>query len=198
MMRAISKLAARAAGAVFVVDDRRRIVFCNEQAAHLLGRDEESVLGASCPVTVAGRDIFGNRYCGTGCAIFSILEEGTPPRPFELQTPGGRVRFAPLGIRTPRGIFVLYQLWPVEQQRVVRNEAILGALSPRERETLELLAEGLDTEGMATRLGISATTVRNHVQRLLRKLGVGSRLEAVALLYKPAPTHRQADTRRGN
>jgi two-component system, NarL family, nitrate/nitrite response regulator NarL len=53
-------------------------------------------------------------------------------------------------------------------------------LTPRERECLRLLVEGLDTKGMATKMEVSSATVRTHVQSLLSKLGVHSRLEAAS------------------
>jgi len=53
-------------------------------------------------------------------------------------------------------------------------------LTAREREVLSLFAEGLGTEATAARLSISRVTVRNHSQRILAKLGVHSRLAAVA------------------
>lgn len=57
-------------------------------------------------------------------------------------------------------------------------------LTPRERECLGLLVEGLDTGAMAASQGISRATVRTHVQSLLIKLGVHSRLEAAALAVR--------------
>lgn len=54
-------------------------------------------------------------------------------------------------------------------------------LTPRERECLHLLTDGYDTATMARHLGVSLTTVRTHVQAVLVKLGVHSRLEAAAL-----------------
>lgn len=54
-------------------------------------------------------------------------------------------------------------------------------LTARELEVLELLAAGTPNIELAQRMGISRNTVRNHVQNLLTKLGVHSRLEAVAL-----------------
>ena len=53
-------------------------------------------------------------------------------------------------------------------------------LTTRERECLQLLVEGLDTAGIATKLGVSPATVRTHVQSLMTKLGVHSRLEAAS------------------
>jgi DNA-binding NarL/FixJ family response regulator len=54
-------------------------------------------------------------------------------------------------------------------------------LSGRELEILGLLAEGLSTEAIAARLMLSRNTIRNHVQRVMTRLGAHSRLEAVAI-----------------
>ena len=53
-------------------------------------------------------------------------------------------------------------------------------LSPRERETLALLAAGHSTDEIAERMAISRETVRNHIKRVLRGLDANSRVEAVA------------------
>ncbi|WP_031464995.1 response regulator [Sciscionella sediminilitoris] len=57
-------------------------------------------------------------------------------------------------------------------------------LTRRERECLALLVDGLDTSAMAAKFGVGRTTVRSHVQSLLTKLGVHSRLEAVAIAVR--------------
>ena len=54
------------------------------------------------------------------------------------------------------------------------------ALTRREAEVLRLVAGGANTRTMAERLHVSPSTVRNHVQNILEKLGAHSRLEAVA------------------
>ncbi len=61
---------------------------------------------------------------------------------------------------------------------------LLEQLTPRELQVLELLARGADTETIATELVISEATVRNHIQHILQKLGVHSRLEAVAYAHE--------------
>ncbi len=53
-------------------------------------------------------------------------------------------------------------------------------LSPRQREVLELMSEGVRAREIAARLGLSPTTVRNHIRGLLRRLDCHSQLEAVA------------------
>ena len=57
-------------------------------------------------------------------------------------------------------------------------------LTTREKECLALLVEGLDTRAMTERLGVSSTTIRSHVQAILTKLGVHSRLEAASLAVR--------------
>jgi len=57
---------------------------------------------------------------------------------------------------------------------------IRGSLTPRELQVMQLLAEGASNQAIADRLFISLHTVRNHVQRIIAKLGVHSKLEAVA------------------
>jgi DNA-binding NarL/FixJ family response regulator len=56
----------------------------------------------------------------------------------------------------------------------------LQELTEREREVLEILAEGLDNFDIAAKLDISEKTVRNHVSIIFGKLGVNSRAQAVA------------------
>lgn len=56
-----------------------------------------------------------------------------------------------------------------------------ASLTAREMQALELLAEGASTEEIGERLGVARNTVRNHVQRVLEKLGARSKLEAVAI-----------------
>lgn len=53
-------------------------------------------------------------------------------------------------------------------------------LTPRERQVLELLAEGLSHDEIGERLGISGETVRTHLQKASERLGAGTRTQAVA------------------
>jgi DNA-binding CsgD family transcriptional regulator len=52
-------------------------------------------------------------------------------------------------------------------------------LTPRERQVLALLAEGLSNKLICRRLGIAPSTVKIHVARILAELGVATRLQAV-------------------
>jgi pimeloyl-ACP methyl ester carboxylesterase/DNA-binding CsgD family transcriptional regulator len=57
----------------------------------------------------------------------------------------------------------------------------LGALTRREGELLELIAQGLDNAQVAARLGLREKTVRNHITRIFAKLGVDNRARAIVL-----------------
>ena len=57
-------------------------------------------------------------------------------------------------------------------------------LTPREREVLSLMVEGLTNPEIAERLNISRSTARAHVSQILSKLGVSNRAEAISLAFR--------------
>jgi DNA-binding NarL/FixJ family response regulator len=54
-------------------------------------------------------------------------------------------------------------------------------LSARQREILQMLADGMQTEAVAEKLGLSTETVRTHTKRILAKLEASTRTQAVAI-----------------
>ncbi len=73
---------------------------------------------------------------------------------------------------------------------------LLQLLTPREVEVLVRVAEGEDTRLIAAGMAIAPSTARTHVQRVLMKLGVGSRLEAAALAARTGLLDRATASRR--
>jgi len=71
-----------------------------------------------------------------------------------------------------------------EEDRRRESRARFAQLTRREREVLQLLAEGLSGERIAARLHISPRTQRNHVANILAKLDVHSQLQAVILALR--------------
>jgi two-component system nitrate/nitrite response regulator NarL len=59
------------------------------------------------------------------------------------------------------------------------RKKLFGAFTPRELDTLRLLAEGHDTPTLATLMGIAPHTVAWHIRHIIEKLGVHSKLQAV-------------------
>jgi DNA-binding CsgD family transcriptional regulator len=74
------------------------------------------------------------------------------------------------------GVFGLVSRPPQRPSPIVSHPH----LTPRQLEVLRMLAHGASTDQIAESLHITRETVRNHVRHILRKLGVHSRLEAIA------------------
>lgn len=73
---------------------------------------------------------------------------------------------------------------PPPSRGTSQESRLADRLTGRERECLLMLVEGLDTAAMATRLGVAGNTVRTHLQSVLTKLGVHSRLEAASFAVR--------------
>lgn len=113
-----------------------------------------------------------------------------------------KARFAPLQSRN----FIVLEQETAWSQFVSELDGFLSApetatpsepdlevehLTPRERDVLELVAQGLDNDHIAGRLGISEKTVRNHVSTILGKLGLQSRLQAIVRAREGGFGHKQ-------
>jgi DNA-binding NarL/FixJ family response regulator len=83
------------------------------------------------------------------------------------------------------------------------DQAKLEALTPREREVLELIARGLSNREMAAALAVEESTIRTHVKRILMKLNLRDRIQVVIFAYETGvnrpycrqakPTHPQTE-----
>jgi DNA-binding NarL/FixJ family response regulator len=89
----------------------------------------------------------------------------------------------------------------LDQQRPQAPDADLYGLTPRECEVLGLLVDGLSQPEIAERLYLSPKTVGTHIQRIMGKMGVKSRTQAVAVaaregVFDPLLREARAHTRR--
>lgn len=196
----------------FAVDARRRIVFWNPACERMLGKSSRETLGQHCFEVVRANATSGERYCGARCAMAGLARGGAAPEALPLWISSANGTREPFWLRVilmpsqqPDQWRVMHVLqrkkqdhWTLPSAVTQRNGGSLAAagreaeplddgaaaLTPREREILDLLAQGHSGAVIARRLYLSPNTVRNHVQHLIAKLGLHSQLEAVAYAYR--------------
>jgi PAS domain S-box-containing protein len=192
-----------AADGGFVTDPEGRIILWNAAAEAILGYAPAEVLGRPCCHLFRGEDINDNAICNPDCAIGESAKRGIAVPTFDMRTRSKAgltvwINVSVLSIRDGRdgAPFIVHLFHDVtfnNEQVVFAHEGLVaaaragaapkngaGVLTRREREVLGLMGTGLNTTAMAERLHVSRATVRNHVQNILLKLDVHSRLEAVA------------------
>lgn len=201
-------MARQSACAVLAVDADRRVAFWNRSCADLTGISAADAVGKSCFELLRGRKPNGDLLCGVDCPVCQMARGGLPMRNLAMRvqardgsniqlnvgtmlmpSPDAASWMVVHFMRRGRGSGV-NRVGATEQSRspgegianATRNEASSDAvclLTERELEILRLLDRGLTTQVLSESLHISKTTVRNHVQRLLAKLNVHSRIEAL-------------------
>jgi PAS domain S-box-containing protein len=194
--------------AMFVIDDRRRIVFWNQGMRHLLGYSHDEVAGRTCCSALAGTDAFGNRYCSEACPVLSLATRGESIRPYRLSYRTRSGEFVALDIsivrftmRKSKRLLVAHIARPAEPMQVAvtvpavtaeaprssrepHHDARVRGLTTREIDVLTRLARGQSATILAQELGISPLTARNHIQHVFEKLEVHSKSEAVAFAFR--------------
>ena len=180
----------------FAVNSSHQIVAWNDAAEQLLGIKAQDIIGSRCFETLDGLDGALCADCGM-CPIgaeytrredssyeLTVTLAGQPDRQLNLttltaHTAGGQTR-----------IVHLLRSTPVKEapRPPALNPAMSGgkhprpqALTQRELEVLRLLGAGHSTDEIARELSITRVTARNHVNKVLDKLGANSRLQAVVI-----------------
>ncbi len=175
--------------AALVTDTAGRLCACNPAARKLLGVPATCPLAGRCWEVVGFRTRRDRPFCGVKCPVrrglrsgdrelrHRVLQRGSHPQRLELLTfvmPGP----------PPQRDRVLHLILPEDRSTHSAAARDLEYLGVREREILNLLANGSGTKEIAAKLCISVVTVRNHVQHILQKLKVHSRSEAVTLFWR--------------
>lgn len=175
-----------------IVDARDRILSWSPDAEALFGHASAAAVGRRLQDLLDGRDLFGNRVCRDACWLRDALAAGETVQRYELDArdAGGRRLRVVVDVQTSGGAARGWTYRFLPDRRGDRRGAPAPpepapakasfVLTGRERDVLRLLARGAGTAEMARELGISATTVRNHVQHLLEKLKAHNRLQAVS------------------
>jgi len=186
----------------FAVDDAERIVFWNGAAERILGFRSQDVIGKFC-YDVIGSDLCEHSQCGPGCEVMRRARKGRATESYDVlaRTMSADPRLLNISIVVLRGTrqsmtLAVHLFRDVSESRRVQmqvqrelatvaseSEREMGTagtrLTRRELEVLRLLTTGVGNSQIAETLGISPITVRNHIEHVLAKLGVHSKLEAV-------------------
>src|SRR5918999_235355 len=188
----IYKVLAGAADGAMIADSQGRVVLWNPAAERLLGWSAREAVGRTCCEVLEGRRALdGSPVCGQACPVMTAARYGKAVEAFDLKAHSKAGREVTLNLSTLslegaggltgylfRDIAPRPPVTPRPAQVTPSNGS--AHLTPRELEVLRLLTTGANTRTAAGHLGVSQATVRNHVQNLLGKLGVHSRLQAVA------------------
>jgi|SRR6185437_7967122 len=159
----------------YVIDPDGIIRWINPAAMALVG----DVRGRRFTSVVAPEDVLRARE--TFAKNIIGTKHVTDSKASLLADDGGRIEVEISAVRLVDGHHVVGVFGQISDVGEHHDEPPpLPALTPRQSEVLHLLENGYSTEQIAAHLHVSTETVRNHVRRLLQKLGVHSRLEAVA------------------
>ena len=198
----LDRLLTKTADGVCAIGADGRIVFWNQSAERLLGHSAREVVGRPCCDVFVGRDPAGNRLCYQGCHVQTLVRRGDAVEHFQMATRtksgrpvwidisilavSGARRDAATTVHLFRDVTAAHEGETLVRERLAQMRPVPedgeppADLTRRELDILRLMAAGASTRAMGEKLHVSPATVRNHVQHILAKLGVHSRLEAAA------------------
>lgn len=175
----------RSGEAMMAFDTDLRVVSWNEAATALTGVPEDEAIGRYCWDVLRAADEQHALVCHAGCSYARLAREGwpVPTRKLWIKTSGGRrlVSVATVAVRGGEEPLFLHLMRNGDAPDVpLLQTGEPPSLTARQREVLDLLADGIPAKVIAAKLKLSETTVRNHIRGILTQLGCHSQLEAVA------------------
>jgi PAS domain S-box-containing protein len=172
----------RSGDALVVFDADLTVIAWNSAAEELTGMSADEAVGRHCWEVLGGHDEHGNLVCHRDCSAARLAREGWPVTCQRLSVrarEGARsVDVSTVALDDGDSQLFLHVLVPPRE--TTPSEAVPVLLTPRQKQVLQLLAEGIPAKVVATRLGLSEATVRNHIRAILAALGTHSQLEAIA------------------
>jgi DNA-binding CsgD family transcriptional regulator len=160
------------------------VVAWNEAAERLTGVRAREALGRPCWAVLRGTGDDGSLVCHQGCSGARLARNGWPVAEqfLTISTTQGRRRVAveTVTARHERSAVTIHLLRPAPRTAVPARAPEAVSLSPRRREVLGLLSEGLSARAIAARLRTRESTVRSHIHGVLVELDAHSQLQAVA------------------
>ena len=190
--------------ALWITRSDGNIGYLNERAEALLGLSAADCVGRPCYKVIAGSDDLGRARCKPDCPVFGLARAKREIEPVRIRVRGshgkGRwVEVLHIALKPPKSPGVWLVHCALNADRAHRLEKYLVriasrtphpdgsrqmferlGLTCRESEILQLLAEDKSLHVIAEKTCVSYSTVRNHVQHILAKLGAHSIAEAVA------------------
>jgi PAS domain S-box-containing protein len=160
----------------YVIDRDGRFTWVNRAYVELIGdlRGKPFIEHVAPEHRQLARTNFARKVGGKTTTIFDLVV---------IDAKGGRVtlRISSAPLRRNGEVVGIFGIGIPLAQTSAPERSILEDLTPRQQEVLRLLAEGLETQEIAKRLGVADETARNHIRALLRATGAHSRLEAVLM-----------------
>lgn len=173
------------AAPLFAFDEELTVVAWNESAEAFTGIPAREAVGRPCWEVLAGEDDRGGMICHAHCSRARLAREGWPlaAQEMRIRCAEGRRRVAvdTVSLDSERTLF-LHLIRDAPEPAPAEEMPELGPpphLTPRQLDVLRLLAEGIPARTIATKLGLTEPTVRNHIRATLLQLGAHSQLEAV-------------------
>lgn len=178
----------RSGDALFTCDEELQVAEWNRAAEDLTGIPAAEAIGRRCWHVLCGVNDAGQTICHSGCSNARLAREGWPlaSQHLLIKTPEGRRRIAISTIATERDsekVYVhLMRDAPIEEESgsAAGSDTTRPTLTPRQHEVLTYLARGVPAKRIASSLGITEATTRNHIRAILLELECHSQLEAVA------------------
>lgn len=172
-----------------VCDSELRVLAWNEAAEELTGIPTDDAVGWYSWQVLGAEDATGAVACHAECSRARLLRDGWPVGPLRLSIRAreGRkeVLLSTLALVTGNDLVYVHLLResaadPEHHACQAERSGMREVLTGRQLEILSLIADGLPAKVISVRLGLSETTVRNHIRGILIRLGCHSQLEAVA------------------